>query len=179
MTSTAQLVGFYNQIANDHDKPQVKRFKTIEEGRDKAYHLAWTLGLDEEAPGAGNTEEEATEAKPNGGKAKAPAKAKGKAAKPAKEKEPKEKAAKPAREDQEKGPLDTRVGTHKHKVVELLLASNGKGVGLKDLAKKVYGSEESLGNVKMVLKGVKKSCDENPRFKFSIDKETASLTKVR
>ena len=93
------------------------------------YHLAWTHGLDEEAPPA-NTEE-----KPNGpekakpAKPAKPAKVKAVKAKPAKPvKAPKEtkpaKPAKPAKEPQEKGPLDTRPGTHKHRAVELLLEAN-------------------------------------------------------
>jgi hypothetical protein len=179
----AQVTGYYNQMANELDKPQVKKFKTLEEAKDKAYALAWENGLDEEAPPSGE------EAKPNGKvtkKAK-PAKeakpVKEKAAKPEKEAKPAKEAKekKPAKDVQEKGPLDTRIGTNKYKVVEILLSAKGNKVPLKSLADEVYGEdvEGSLGNVKMVLKGVAKSCEVDPHFKFSIDKENASLVAVK
>ncbi len=190
---SSALVDYYNDLIAKHGGKVIKKFRNVDEGRDKTYHLAWTHGLDDEAPAAGSAEGE-EEAKPNGSArkgrgrkaaAKAPAAAKGrgrgrKAPEGEEEEKPARKASrKPAGEAVEKGPLDTRQGTNKHTVVQLLLDAEGKSVPLKTLAKKVYKDEDLIGNVRMVLKGVAKSCETNPRYKLAVDKESATLTTAR
>ena len=173
MTSS-QLIEYHNHLADRCGVAKVRKFSSLEEGRETVYNLAWSLGLDQEAPPPAQEEETSPAQEPREvAPAPAPRKASARGKKPAPVKRPS------VLPPEEIDPSLAREGTLKSRIVQLLLEDEGNPVALSFLAKKVYRDEASTGRVKLVLRGVARSAKATGAYSLVMASDAATLTRTQ